>query len=121
MDGWWVALGVALVVPRLGFCLLHMSLSGELWLAALLAAAPLPPATQCAFLTATCTAPARSSSRPCSTPPAQVPLIANTLPAAVVPQLLTAMGELIPQTPHSEYMLRLAVLCCDMLRCYCAL
>jgi hypothetical protein len=57
----------------------------------------------------------------CSTPPAQVPLIANTLPAAVVPQLLTAMGELIPQTPHIEYMLRLAVLCCDMLRCYCAL
>lgn len=41
-----------------------------------------------------------------STPPAQVPLLANQLPAAVVPQLLAALGELIPQTPHIEYLLR---------------
>ena len=40
-----------------------------------------------------------------STPPAQVPLVANTLPAAVVPALLGALGELLPQTPHLEHML----------------
>jgi hypothetical protein len=34
-----------------------------------------------------------------------VPLVANTLPAAVVPALLGALGELLPQTPHLEHML----------------
>ena len=42
----------------------------------------------------------------CSAPPAQVPLLANQMPAAVVPQLLAALGELIPSTPHIEYLLR---------------
>ncbi|KAL4425513.1 hypothetical protein ABPG75_009529 [Micractinium tetrahymenae] len=47
-----------------------------------------------------------------STPPAQVPLLANQLLAAVVPQLLAALGELIPQTPHIEYLLSWAKALC---------
>ncbi|PRW59321.1 periodic tryptophan 2-like protein [Chlorella sorokiniana] len=40
-----------------------------------------------------------------STPRAQVSLVVNQLPPAVVPQLLTALGELLPATPHIEYLL----------------
>ncbi|PSC76313.1 periodic tryptophan 2-like protein [Micractinium conductrix] len=47
-----------------------------------------------------------------SAPPAQVPLLANQMPAAVVPQLLAALGELIPSTPHIEYLLSWAQALC---------
>jgi hypothetical protein len=33
-------------------------------------------------------------------------LIANQLPAAVVPKLLGELGELLPHTPHIEHLLR---------------
>ena len=49
---------------------------------------------------------------PCSTPPPQVPLLANQLPAAVVPRLLGALGELLPHTPHIEYLLGWAKALC---------
>lgn len=42
----------------------------------------------------------------CSTPPAQVQLLANQLPAAVMPRLLSTLGDLLPQTPHIEHLLQ---------------
>lgn len=36
----------------------------------------------------------------------------NQLPPAVVPQLLTALGELLPATPHVEYLLTWAKALC---------
>jgi hypothetical protein len=46
-----------------------------------------------------------SPRRPRSTPPAQVQLLANQLPAAVMPRLLSTLGELLPHTPHIEHLL----------------
>lgn len=40
-----------------------------------------------------------------STPPASVGLVAATLPAAVAPALLAALGEALPSTPHLEHVL----------------
>ena len=41
-----------------------------------------------------------------------MPLLVNTLPPAVVPQLLVALGELLPGTPHLEYLLTWARAVC---------
>ena len=41
-----------------------------------------------------------------------MPLLANQLPAAVVPRLLGALGELLPHTPHIEYLLGWAKALC---------
>lgn len=40
-----------------------------------------------------------------STPPPAVELVAAALPAAVVPRLLGALGEALPESPHLEHLL----------------